>query len=217
MAKKPPRVQLILFVLFVLPLSVYMIVKSISRPQFERVPFAYTITENGDSLVHELPPFSFTDQEGRTLTREDLLGTIYIISFIDPQDTLITRILNSNLDRLYKNVMEGANIRFMSVHTDTSSLAGYEKAQEVDAQKWAFVHGTREAVLRLGRDAFRLEAFEGKDTTNLQPFTAKDIALVDKAGRVRKYYAGTDLGNVRTITDDLRSLIVMEYPEELRD
>jgi len=85
----------------------------------------------------------------------------------------------------------------------------------IEADKWAFVHGPRAEVFKLGAEAFRMPEFVGK-SLDTKPFTPQSIALIDKEGRIRKYYPGTDLGQVRIITDDLRTLIVMEYPEELQ-
>ncbi|RMG31972.1 MAG: hypothetical protein D6730_00465 [Bacteroidetes bacterium] len=209
------RIQLIVFAIFVLPITLYLVFKSISKPQFQPVPHSFSILDNGDTLYHKLPPFRFTDQNGKPFTREDMLGNISLMSFISPADTLLTKILISNLRRVHDNIVEGAHIRLVSVHTDSTSLAGFAAELGTDPQKWLFVHGPYQEVYRIGWEAFRLPDFEGK-APPAKPFTAQSVVLIDKAGEVRKVYAGTDLGSVRTITDDLRSLIVMEYPEELR-
>ena len=64
---------------------------------------------------------------------------------------------------------------------------------EVDQNRWIFAGGKQEEVLKLGNE-MGLAAFQDKQAGG-PPFTAPQIALVDKGGRVRKLYVGLDLGN----------------------
>lgn len=217
MDNKDSKTGIILFILFILPISLYFLFRNTTTAQFNKVPRAFTIQDNGDSLFHRLPNFSFTDQDGEVFDQDSMLGSIYIMSFMSVEDTLKTKILNSNLQRIYENIEDGANIRMVSIHTDSTSLSDYvaEMEIDIDADRWAFVHGKKSEVYAITKDAFQMLEFAYKDSTS-EPFTAQKIALIDKEGNVRKYYPGTDLGQIRPITDDLRSIIVMEYPEELK-
>lgn len=215
MHNKDAKTGIILFILFVLPLTLYFLFRNSTTAQFEPVPRAYTILNNGDSLFHKLPIFSFIDQKGNVFDRERMLGNIYILSFMSLEDTLKTKILNSNLKRIHDNIEEGANIRIVSIHMDSTSLVDYAATMEINPDRWAFVYGRKAEVYRIAKDAFHMPEFASMDSTS-PPFTPLTVALIDKEGNVRKYYPGTDLGQIRPITDDLRSLIVMEYPEELK-
>ncbi len=207
---------LILFVLFVLPLLVYFLFKSLSRPVFQSFPYAFSLdSATGDTLYHELPPFTFTDPEGKTFTREDMRGKIWIVSFFSEQDRRLSLVLNGNLRWVYENIEDADFASILSVHvTDSLPLsARYIDSMKVAPDKWKFVNASREAMFSLGKEAFRMEELRGKSPDD-PPFTVKMIALVDKAGRVRKYVYGTDLVGIRELNEGIRALWLLEYRDK---
>ena len=207
---------LILFVLFVLPLLVYFLFKNLSRPVFQSFPYAYSLSSTtGDTLYHELPPFTFTDTEGRPFTREDMRGKIWIVSFFSENDRRLSLVLNGNLRRVYENIEDADFVSLLSVHvTDSLPLsARYIDSMKVAPDKWKFVNASRESVFSLGKEAFRMEEFRGKMPAD-SPFTVKMIALVDPAGRVRRYVYGTDLVGIRQFNEDIRALWLLEYRDK---
>ena len=85
---------------------------------------------------------------------------------------------------------------------------------EGEADKWVFARGPKEAVWKIGLDAFSMKEFRER-TRNRVPFTARAIALVDKDGMVRKYYEGTnDYDIEKELFSDLRALLTLEYKED---
>jgi protein SCO1/2 len=203
---------LILFVLFVLPLTVYFLFKNFSHPVFQSFPYAYSLSESGDTIFQTLPEFTFSDAEGKPFTRDDMLGRVWVLSFFSEKDLMLSRVLNGNLRRVYDNIDEADFVNILSVHiSDSVPLsAAYIDSMNVLPGKWQFVNASREAVFRIGKEAFHMEEFEHKSPAD-PPFTVKMIALIDKQGRVRKYVYGTDLVGIRQINEDIRALWLLEY------
>ncbi|MEL6847480.1 MAG: hypothetical protein AAFP92_03135 [Bacteroidota bacterium] len=186
----------------------------------DRVPYEYDIVENGDTLFHELPVFQLVNLDGDTLGRDDLLPYVTIIDFFSlEKDSLNVRtVLHGNLERTYRNIewdrQPKPPIRFISISTGDSpeALKAYaSKREEVDVDNWWILRGSPEEVYKLGAYTFQLMDFSRK-TAQSEPFTAQQVALVDREGKVRKYYVGTDLIEERKIQEDLINLFKQDYP-----
>jgi len=221
--KSGRRSVLILLVLLVLPMTIYLIFRSVSRPVFKSVPYEYVQTVTGDSVIPQIGTFNLMTPNGQSLSQEDLLGKLYIIDFFSLKDTLLTKVLHGNLVRLYNNISDTEYIGMLSVYTGDSMTYGlktYTEDFEQYGDIWKFAWGNREGVISLGAEQLGIQEVIQKwdSISKLNPqfaFTSQTVALIDKAGKVRGYYEATDLAEIKKLNEDIRALTVLEYPEEL--
>lgn len=220
MAEPRHRIRILLLVVFLSPLLFYLAMIRLSRPVFSQFPFAYSLSPQGDTLYHQLPAFALQDLRGGLLTDSSLRGTVTYLAFYSVRDTVGSIVLMGNLRRFYDNIDWEAydRVRFVLVNTGDSlsrylPLAGRNAA---DPAYWIYASGDPETVRSLAGDALHLPEFQGKTASDLPVFSSQ-VALVDKAGRVRKYYTGTDLGQIRKMEEDFRSLLLLEYPDDIKD
>lgn len=216
-----------LIVVVAFPLLIYFMVKFGSTAHFERLPHQYSLSATGDTIYHNMPDFAFTDQEGNSFTRSDMAGDVYIVSFFDGMEEIhVTEksdrynfLLMPNLKKVYDNAKEAPMVKLLSISTspETDSLPVLQFWSEKyggDSDKWVFAKGSIEDVWNIGLNTFSMKEFMER-TRNKGPFTARAIALVDKEGRVRKYYEGTnDFGIEKQLFEDLRALLTLEYKED---
>ncbi|MFK7973053.1 MAG: hypothetical protein AB8F95_21965 [Bacteroidia bacterium] len=217
-------------VLILLPVALYFFLKSSSRPIYNKIPYQYSISpSNGDTLWHTLPEFTLEGPEtGETITRDDLLGDVWVIGFIDRKDELIKGgkniprpfpIMLDNLKEVHSQVSNVASIKFLLVNTafDRDSLPQMQALADslaLPKDRFVFANASREEAFGLGQKAFRMPAFMGHQRDTL-PFTCQTMALVDKTGRVRKYYIGTKMFDMeKVLLDDLRAMYALEYRDE---
>ncbi len=221
---KNRRSAILLIILFVLPITVYLTFRSISRPVFKQMPYAYMLTSAGDTVIPQLDQVLMYTIDGEKLSSTNLSGKIYIIDFFSPSDTLLTTVLHGNLARVRNNISDADYIGMLSLYTGDSLTnelkAYYESRFPGDDQQWKLAWGSQNDILTFGESQLGIEEIGiKKDSLMLErndfSFTSQTVALVDKQGRVRKYYAATDLGEIRKIGEDLQALTVLEYPEEL--
>lgn len=208
------RTPIVLLILLALPLLLYFLVYSFSDPVFEKFPYAY----KQDSTYYELPAYRFPAYKEGTFDLQELDDKIKLVSFFDQRDGLPTKVLNGHLKRIYDNITDADFIEILSIHFGPDSLLGsyvdsLVQEEEIDIAKWHFVQadslGANELAEAIGVSELKLRSQQAP----FKPFTVQAVSLVDRDNKVRKYYMGTDLGEVKKINEDLWSLIRMEYPE----
>lgn len=222
MNNRKPLTAVILFTVFVLPLLIYIFMYTGTETVFSGVPYAYHLDNSGDTVFHRVPDFSIQPvYDPAPLTQEDLMGHITVMGFVSLSDDSLkkTTVLQGNLKRIYDNIIWDTEppFQFLSISWGDSvgAIQAYQARQDSDSTHWIYAVSDTATVYKLAWESFRLDEFMGKNATNLAPFTAQTVVLIDKSGRVRKTYVATDLQQERKMQEDLIALLRMDYPEDL--
>ena len=210
----------ILLVALLLPLGLLTFIYLGTTQEFEGVPYEYDLVD-GDTVYHTLPVFSLVNTQGDTVTQEDLLGKIVLLSFFAVGDDSLskTTVLFGNLMRTYENIEweREPPFQFVSIATGDSvgAVRAFAQGQESDPTHWRFWTGKQEQVLEIAKQARGFAELASKQP-GFEPFTSQRAALIDKEGRVRRYYMATDLQEERDIQEDLITLLRIDYPEDIK-
>jgi protein SCO1/2 len=89
-------------------------------------------------------------------------------------------------------------------------LREYRKNFDAMDGKWVFVTGDKKAIYQLARHGFKVAAAEVKpqEEGGATDFIHSDrFILVDRKGRIRGYYNGTDKKQVDKLIADIRKLL----------
>ncbi len=218
---RSPLTRPILLIALLLPLGLLALLYLGGEQKFDRVPFAYDI-QNGDTVFHTLPVFSFTRPNGTEVSEKDFQGKITLLTFFAVGDDYQskTTVLFGNLMRTYENVdwEMAPPFQFASINTGDSlaAIQAFQAGMEADPENWWLLyHDSQEMVLKVGRDALDIPELKGK-SDGFRPVTSQVAVLIDREGRVRKYYYATDLQEERKIQEDLITLLRVDYPEEIK-
>jgi len=214
----PGAEKRIVLAVFVVPLLIWLFLMFFSSPVRDHVPFVYQV-EAGDSSIRSLPDFALYNLAGDEVSKSDLLGNICFVSFFSLAEDTLTRVLHGNLRRTYKNLNwdRAPSVRFININTGDSlpAVQAYRDTQkELDSRYWMTLHGADSVIYKLAGQSFDLPKFRD-NATGPHKLTSQYVCLVDKEGRYRKFYIGTDLGHERSMQEDIIALMRMEYPEEL--
>jgi protein SCO1/2 len=177
-----------------------------------RAPERGALPELGD-----VPAFSLTGSNGRTVTSEDLDGKLWVADFIFTSCPGTCTILSGEMARLQRSLAERGlkDVHSVSFSVDPANdspevLRQYAGRYDADPDRWFFVTGERGALHSLIRDGFKLavdERTEEENTDGGGLITHSDrFVLVDREGRVRGYYHGTDAGDVDRLLADIEIL-----------
>jgi protein SCO1/2 len=161
-----------------------------------------------DTLFHEIPPFSLINQNGEVVTEKAVKGKVYVVDYFFTTCQSICPIMSKQLDRVYK---EQKDVLILShtvdPETDTPAiLKEYASKFQADPKRWIFLTGGKPELYNLARTGYLLDAQEGnggaEDFIHTQNF-----ALIDKKGRIRGYYDGTDSSSVNELITDIDFLL----------
>jgi protein SCO1/2 len=171
-----------------------------------------TIQVNGstriDTVWHTIPPFSFTNQLGQTITQNDVAGKVRVVDYFFSTCQSICPIMSNQLERVYTERPEVLLLSHtVDPETDTPEvLKAYAELHKAEPKRWMFLTGTKPALYEQARKGYLLDAQEGnggaEDFIHTQNF-----ALIDKHDRIRGYYDGTDSIAVNELIRDIGFLL----------
>ena len=181
--------------------------------------------EPGDDFG-EVAEFSLTERDGRTVTREDLLGKVWVASFVltrcpDGRCPQVTQ----TVKRLQETLTGRRNLRFVTFtvdpdRDDAKELERYAQQYEADPERWLFLTGKEATIDKLLR-SFHVRAGEPRKG---QTAHSQKLVLVDRHGRIRGYYDGLEEtydppghfeSNLRSLKRKVDELLAPELPPYL--
>lgn len=183
------------------------------------------------AVYGEVPAFSLSGIDGRSVTKESLLGRPWIVDFIFTRCAGTCPAMSSSMSRLQSEFADVPALRFVSVTVDPEYdtpevLGGYAEGVAADPERWFFATGEKSAIYRLSKEGFHLGAADpaddaaavaaGSDPPPGAP-GADDVyteeimhstrfVLVDAQAQIRGYYDGLDPSAMAALARDARIL-----------
>jgi cytochrome oxidase Cu insertion factor (SCO1/SenC/PrrC family) len=143
--------------------------------------------------------FSLTERSGKVVNKDDLLGKVWVASFVFTRCTGPCPQVTATMTRLQAQLAShGDDVRLVTFtvdpeHDDPGELRTYADHFGADPQRWLFLTGTETDVYRLVREGFHLtaqkDAEAGADAGSAVLHDTR-LAVVDRKGRIRGYYQG---------------------------
>jgi cytochrome oxidase Cu insertion factor (SCO1/SenC/PrrC family) len=191
-------------------LAVAFALHRFGRPPAEPLPVLGTI-----------PDFTLTDQAGRTVGREDLLGAPWVGDLVFTRCVLACPLMSTKmaaLDRdlpLAAGTAGGPAARLVSIsvdpeHDQPAVLAAYAERYRA-SDRWLFLTGDRDEIYRLAGEGMHLGFDPNPPLVPLQEgdniYHSTRFVLVDGLGRVRGYYDSESSEELEVLRGDLERLI----------
>lgn len=142
--------------------------------------------------------FSLTERSGRTVTRDDLRGKVWVASFIFTRCGSDCPKVTTSMARLQKELAGRKDVLLVSFSVDPEHdgcpiLQDYAKDFAADPERWLFLTGKQDELYRLIEESFRLAVRqnEGETRTPGNEVThSSKLVLVDRRGHIRGYFEG---------------------------
>jgi|YNPBryunderm2012_1023409.scaffolds.fasta_scaffold51158_1 protein SCO1/2 len=148
----------------------------------------------------EVPPFTLTERSGKQVSRDDLLGKVWIASFVFTHCTGPCPSVTATMAKLQADLklVEEPNLRLVTFTVDPDRdnpqvLQNYAKNFRADPERWLFLTGEEAQIHELLRNGFRIHAAA---SANPKPPPGQEydhstrLVVVDQQGRIRGYYDG---------------------------
>ena len=179
-----------------------------------------------------VPAFALTERAGTRVTRDDLVGIVWVADFIYTECTETCPTQSLQLARLQREFAAEPRLRLVSItvdpeHDTPAVLRRYAERYGA-TDRWWFVTGDADAIYCLARNGFRLSVVHpgtrpscgaaalgpraawASHGSNAMVMHSARFVLVDAGSRIRAYHLATDPGalarlsaNVRTLLDEL--------------
>ena len=163
------------------------------------------------SKYHTIADFSFTNQNGKTITQKDYAGKIYVADFFFTTCGSICPKMTTNLVDVQKAFLHNPKVMLLS-HTvfpeidSISVLKDYARLYGVNDDKWNLVTGDKKAIYTMARKSY-MAVKEGKPSQLYDMVHTDNFVLVDSKRRVRGFYDGTKKEEIQRLIGDINWLL----------
>jgi protein SCO1/2 len=163
------------------------------------------------SKYHAIADFSFTNQNGKTITQKDYEGKIYVADFFFTTCPTICPIMQDNMVEIQNAFKTNPKVMLLS-HTvmpqidSVPVLKKYALDKGVIDTKWNLVTGDKKDIFYTARKSYLAvktdTAGELYDMVHTENFI-----LVDEQRRVRGFYDGTKKEDIKRLIEDIHFLL----------
>lgn len=166
---------------------------------------------NNDTLKHTIPSFKLINQNGDIVTKNNLLGSIYVADFFFMSCPSICPKVKIEMLKIYDEFLEQSDFKMVS-HTmdpkrDTpEKLKTYSKNLDVKTDKWMFLTGEQDDLMDLSNNGYFVAAMEDPEAPGGFDHSGK-IMLVDKNGHIRAYSEGTKPNETPVLIKKIKQLL----------
>lgn len=222
---------LILSLTLLLPIGVISFLHGFGENKFKRLTLYHDLTNpeydpgflkangcegNFRDSVHHIPDFSLLNQDGKQVGAEIMKGKIIVADFFFTKCPDICITLSSELIRVQEAFENNPEVMILSHSVDPGNdtpeaLHDYAERYGADTEKWIFLTGEKKELYNLIRCGYFVSANEVP--TNPDSFIHTDkMVLLDKEGRIRGYYTGTERKDVDRLITEIQ-ILKKEYED----
>ena len=181
----------------------------INQPDF--TPEWISPSDSNYSTIHQIPNFSFTNQDNQTVTEKTVDGKIYVANFIFTRCGSICPKMTANMGILQKKFKEDKDVIFLS-HSVTpemdsvAALRRYANQKGIISGKWHLLTGNKDEIYRLAKQQYFAGDTIGYYQSGNEFLHTENFILVDKHRRIRGVYNGTLPIEMDRLIDDIGNL-----------
>jgi cytochrome oxidase Cu insertion factor (SCO1/SenC/PrrC family) len=157
-----------------------------------------TVPAREDVNLDSVGDFALTERDGSTVRKADLLGKVWVASFVFTRCTGPCPQVTATMARLQSDLHADDTVRLVTFtvdpgHDKPDELKRYADNFRADPKRWLFLTGDQDAIYRLLREGFKVpvEQNQGEDRKPGQEVMhSAKLVVVDKRGHLRGYFNG---------------------------
>ncbi|MEJ7827243.1 MAG: SCO family protein [Segetibacter sp.] len=184
------------------------------------IAFFYFLFAGTDNWKAKLPtvsyvkPFSFINQDGKTVTEDDLRGKVTVVEYFFTTCKGICPKMNTSLKKIYEQYKDEPDFLVLAhtVEPENDSvprLKFYADSLKIDTKKWMLVTGRKDSLYTAARGSYLLDDPQNNvEKIEDQFIHTQFLALVDKNGNVRGgVYDALKKDEMKKLSDDIKGLL----------
>ena len=200
--------------------------KNLSLNEINNTTTLSYLTINGEKK--RVSSFSFTNQNGETITNEDYSGKVFLLEFFFTTCPTICPKMNQNLVSIQNSFPERTDFGIASItinpdYDTVEVLKDYADQYGVKNPNWHFLTGDQGVIYELANSGFNLYAAQ-VDGADGGFEHSGNFALIDKQGYIRSrvddfgnpkiYYKGT-ISEAEQVNDEGEQEEISELKEDI--
>lgn len=209
-------------VLLLLNISLIMSTLACQKKEVEETPLPFFNTadftpewidpsDRAYERIHTIDQFSFLNQQGSTITNQDLKGSIYVADFFFTICPSICPKMTSNLASI-QEAFQAEEVKLLSFSVmpwadSVSVLNEYATVRGIESKQWHLLTGDTDEIYSLARQSFFAEKAIGLNKTSNEFLHTENFILVDGKGRIRGVYNGTLALEMTRLKQDIETLL----------
>lgn len=163
----------------------------------------------------KVEPFSFINQDGKTITDKDVAGKVYVVEYFFTTCKGICPKMNENMNLVYRAYKGNKDFMILShsvdpVHDTVAAMKAYGQRFEADPNQWMFLTGDKKKLYEMARYSYLISAQDDTAGVSVDQDFIHDnhFVLVDRTGHLRgKFYDGLKKTDVDSLISDIKILL----------
>lgn len=212
------KYKVFIFTFIIISLIIFIAIYSLLTPKKSLKIFSPrdVNTELVDTTIqhvgynHTIADFEFTNQNNKVITEKDYEGKIYVADFFFTTCPTICPKMTDNMVWLQEQIKGNPKVMLLS-HSVTPDidnvdvLKKYAIEKGVDGSKWNLVTGNKKDIYYIARKSYLAVKTNSSDELYDMVHT-ENFILVDQKRRIRGFYDGTNLEEVKKLIEDIQYL-----------
>ncbi len=166
-----------------------------NTPEFTPI-FVSSAKEIEEKVNHTIGSFSFTDQNGKSITEKDIKGKIHVANFIFTSCGSICPVMTKHMKLVQEKFGSNPDVAILSYSVtpwidSVSRLKSYADENEITSPNWHLLTGKKSEIYTLARQSYFAEEDLGFTKDSTEFLHTEHILLIDKSKRIRGIYNGT--------------------------
>ena len=210
---KSTLIFILLFSVFFLPVLYFLVKPKSKLPVYNPVDVNPRLVDDSvkhSSRNHRIADFNLINQNGNTVGKRDFEDKIYVADFFFTRCQTICPVMTVNMRELQDHFTDDPDLKFLShsvtpVMDSVPILRAYADKNKAIDGKWEITTGDKRHIYELARKSYFAVLDEG-DGGDQDFIHTEQFILVDKKGRIRGFYDGTEKEEIQRIIEDIALL-----------
>lgn len=162
---------------------------------------------NKDTVYHQIPEFSFVNQHGQKITKEDYKSKLFVVNFFYTSCPTNCPRVTDNIAYLQESFKNHEDVMFLSHSVDTDfdteqKLKEYADIYKAKKATWNMVSGNKKDIINQASEGYKISSAKNEGFMH-----SDQLVLIDKNFVIRGYFDGTNEKEVENLLSSIRILL----------
>ncbi|MCY7352537.1 MAG: SCO family protein [Cytophagaceae bacterium] len=168
--------------------------------------------EAAPQIAHTVGAFRLNNQAGAVVTEQAVRGKIHVANFMFTRCPATCPKLTDAFNQVQTAFADQPDVLLLSFSVmpwadSVAQLRQYAQTHDVKPGKWHLLTGPKASIYNLARRSYFAEETPGFTKDSSQFLHTEHLVLVDRSGRLRGLYKGTQALETERLVADIRALL----------